>query len=94
MKQLYYYVLMDPDKTHVCKIGITTDPDSRLKAYRTAAPGAFYLGLYNLPHRSHERKILDLMKDRFPVRSEVVTCPPSLVKNIVEGYFMDNDIEI
>lgn len=92
MKNLYYYVLFDPDKDHVCKVGITTNPTNRLKSYKTAAPRAFYYGLYNLPDRRHERQILDLMKERFTVRSEVVYCNPHIVKNIVEGYFMDNDI--
>lgn len=94
MKKLYYYVLFDPDKEHACKVGITTNPETRLKTYRTAAPNAIFIGLYSLPDKKHEKRILDLMRDRFTVRSEVVYCNPRIVKNIVEGYFLDNDITI
>jgi hypothetical protein len=93
MKKLFYYILTDPDKTHVTKIGITTNPDNRLRAYRTAAPNCFFSGLYVLPNKLHEKRILDIMRDRFTVTSEVVRCNPQLVKNIVEGYFVDNDID-
>jgi len=84
---------MDPDKGHVCKVGITKNPDNRLKAYRTSAPNCYYYGLYTIPDKIHEKKILDMMKDRFTVRSEVINCNPAIVKNIVESYFTDNEIE-
>jgi len=94
MSNLYYYILTDPDKTHVTKVGITKNPDNRLRAYRTAAPHAIFLGLYEIPDRAHEKRLLDLMRDQFKVKSELVYCNPQIVKNIVEGYFMDNDIMI
>lgn len=94
MKQLFYYVMLDPDKQHVCKVGITTNPTNRLRAYKTAAPHAIFLGLYEIPDRKHEKQLLELIKDRFKVKSELVYCNPQIVKNIVEGYFMDNDIMI
>lgn len=93
MKKLFYYILTDPDKQHVTKVGITTDPETRLRAYRTAAPDAFFSGLYALPDKKHEKYILDLMRDRFTVKSELIRCNPQLVKNIVEGYFLDNNID-
>ena len=92
MKQLFYYVLLDPDKEQVCKVGITTNPKSSLRAYKTAAPHAVFLGLYEIPDRVHEKRLLDLMRDQFKVKSELVYCNPQIVKNIVEGYFMDNEI--
>ena len=88
--------MVDPDKPNKCKIGISKDSTQRLKAYRTAAPNCYMLEVYyNVPDtKVHERKILSMLKDVFKVQSEYVHCPPALVKNIVEGYFQDNDIEV
>ena len=35
MGMLYYYIMVDPDKPDKCKLGITTDPGSRIKAYKS-----------------------------------------------------------
>ena len=84
--------MVDPDKPTKCKIGITTNPDQRLRTYRTAAPQAVYLKLYKVPEKYHERCVLELLKDRFRVDSEFVHCHPKLVQNIVEGYLDDKGI--
>ena len=89
---LYYYIMVDPDKPHRCKLGITGNTVSRLRAYRTANPSCYFYSTYIIPDRIHERRILELLRDRFTVRSEYVHCHPRLVKNIVEGYFMDQEI--
>ena len=50
MGMLYYYIMVDPDKPDKCKLGITTDPSSRIKAYKTAAPNCyFYRPKFELP---------------------------------------------
>lgn len=93
---MYYYIMVDPDKPNKCKLGISKSPNQRIKAYRTAAPQCYYHAVYhNVPnHKLHERKILELLKERFVVQSEYVHCPPSLVQNIVEGYFEDNNVNV
>lgn len=89
---IYYYILVDPDKPNRTKLGITKDPRQRIRAYRTAAPNCYYLETYKLPHKRHERKILELLKEVARVQSEYVHCNPSIVRNIVECYFEDNNI--
>ena len=89
---LYYYIMVDPDKPHRCKLGITGNPASRLRAYKTAAPSCYFLKTYSIPDRCHESRILSVLKDRFRVVSEYVHCRPELVRNIVEGYLVDNSI--
>ena len=89
---IYYYIMVDPDKPHRCKLGITGNIQGRLRAYKTANPSCYFLQTYSIPDRVHERRILSIIKDRFTVRSEYVHCSPLLVRNIVEGYFLDNDI--
>ena len=88
-----YYILVDPDKPNNSKVGITKNPQQRLRAYRTAAPSCYFLKIYNNVERFHEKRILSLLKDTFTVKSEYVYCQPGIVKNIVEGYFEDNGIE-
>lgn len=87
------YILIDPDKNNRCKVGITKNPNQRVKAYRTANPDCYFSEVYEIPHKLHEKRILDLLKDVFNVRSEYVHGSPRLVKNIIEGYFEDNEIE-
>jgi hypothetical protein len=89
---LYYYIMVDPDKPNKCKLGITGDPPGRMRAYKTAAPNAYYLAVYVIPDRVHERRILEIMWRVARVQSEYVHCDPSIVRNIVESYFMDHDI--
>jgi len=90
---MYYYILIDPEKKHLCKLGISKSPKQRIKAYRTAAPDCYFEKIYVLPHKIHEKKILEIIKERFTVKSEVVYAHPKLVQNIIEGYFIDNSIE-
>jgi len=85
--------MIDPDKPHRCKLGITGNTVSRLRAYRTANPSCYFYSTYIIPDRVHERRILELLRDRFTVRSEYVHCHPRLVRNIVESYFLDNAID-
>jgi len=90
---LWYYIMVDPDKPNKCKLGITEDPNTRIKAYKTANPNCYFLMTYSIPDKTHEKRILNLLKDRFTVKREYVHCHPNLVKNIVEGYFTDNNID-
>lgn len=91
---LFYYIMIDPDKPKVCKLGITKNPIQRLSTYRTAAPNCYFLETYKINDKCHEKKILTLLKDIVTVRSEVVYCDPAFVKNVVEGYMSDNDVLI
>jgi hypothetical protein len=90
---IFYYILVDPDKPTKTKLGITKNPQTRIKAYKTAAPSCYFLAVYPLPDQSHEKKILNLLRDRFKVQSEYVHCHPELIKNIVEGYLVDNQLD-
>lgn len=90
---LYYYIMVDPDKHNHCKVGITKDPNQRIRAYRTSNPEIYFSKIYKLPHRIHERKILDLFKDICKVRSEYIHCCPTIAQNIIEGYFTDHNID-
>jgi len=87
---VFYYILVDPDKPTKTKIGITSDHNRRIKAYKTAAPSCYFLQVYAVDSKIHEKKLLDLLRDRFVVQSEYIHCHPTIVKNIVEGYFTDN----
>lgn len=87
--KLFYYILIDPDKPNRCKLGITRNPKQRLKSYRTANPQCSFLKVYELDDKKHEKKILDLLKDCFRVDREYIHADPRLVKNIIEGYFLD-----
>ena len=88
-----YYILIDPHKPDYCKLGITKDPEQRIKAYRTAAPDCYFKKIYEIPDIRHERKILDLLRESFKVNREYVHCNPIIVQNIIEGYITDVDIE-
>jgi len=88
-----YYLLVDPDKPTKCKVGITKDPNQRIKAYRTAAPQCYFQVVYDNVDRHHEKRILDQLRDVARVDSEFVHYHPQLVQNIVEGYFIDNNID-
>jgi hypothetical protein len=63
-----------------------------MRAYKTAAPNAYFLQVYQIPDRVHERRILETMRKVARVQSEYVHCAPSIVRNIVESYFLDNGI--
>jgi hypothetical protein len=89
MSNLYYYILLDPDKPNHCKVGITKNLKNRLRAYRTASPNCSFFYTCKLHDIKHEKRILDILSDTFTVRSEYVHCNPHIVKNIVESYFDD-----
>lgn len=84
--------MLDPDKPHRCKVGVTTNIMNRLRAYRTAAPNCKFLKVYNIPARYHETRILDLLRDITIVQSEYVHASPELVLRVVEGYMKDQNI--
>jgi len=92
MKNVYYYIMVDPDKPNKCKVGITINPKQRLRTYRTAAPNCFFQKIYpNIPI-IHEAKILDVLRNVARVQSEYVHFSPYIVQNIIEAYFDDNSI--
>lgn len=93
-KYTNYYIMVDPDKPYKCKVGITKNPKQRIKAYRTASPQCIFLIVYSNIEPFHEKKILDLLKDVARVDREYVHYHPSLVKNIIDGYFMDNNVVV
>lgn len=90
---IYYYIMLDPDKPNMCKLGITSNPEQRLRNYKTAAPRCTFVKIYNIPEKRHERKILDIFKDIVSVQREVVHCSPDFAQRIIEGYLTDNNIE-
>ena len=92
MTILYYYILVDPDKLNRCKLGITKNPKQRLRTYRTANPQCSFYHVYSIDDKKHEKKILDLLKDCFKVQQEYVYANPQLVKNIIDGYFLDKEL--
>ena len=92
-KFMYYYLLVDPDKPTKCKVGVTKDPKQRIRAYKTAAPQCFFHKVYNDIDRQHEKRILEELRGHARVDSEYVHCHPHMVQNIVEGYFLDHDID-
>ena len=93
MSVVKYYILVDPDKPNKCKLGITKNEKQRIRAYRTAAPQCYYYSIYDNVEKIHEKKILDLLKDRFIVDREYIHCHPKIVQRIIEGYFTDKDID-
>lgn len=91
--KIFLYILVDPDKPSKCKVGITKNPDQRIKAYRTANPECFFSVVYSIPDKRHEKQVISLLKEIFTVRSEYIHSSPKLVQNIIEGYLDDNDIQ-
>ena len=91
-KHLWFYILVDPDKDGVYKVGITTNPKQRLKSYRTAAPQCFFHALYSIPDRKHEKRIFYELSGAFKMDSETVKGPLSIIQNIIEGYLRDHSI--
>jgi hypothetical protein len=88
-KTLYFYILVDPDKKNAHKVGITRNPDQRLRSYRTAAPGCYFLNTYVIPDKKHEKNILYELNGAFRVEREMVHGPLSIIQNIIEGYLQD-----
>lgn len=81
--------MVDPDKPSRCKLGITKNPQQRLRAYRTAAPQCFFYKLYDDVDRLHEKRILEIIKDIVHADREYVHCTPLFAQRIIEGYFSD-----
>jgi len=90
---VYYYIMVDPCKSTKCKVGITKNPEQRLRAYKTAAPSCYFLKVYPCIERYHEKQIIDVLRDVATIESEYVHFHPELVQNIVEAYFDDNNID-
>lgn len=93
---MQYYIMVNPDSPNKCKVGITKDLPSRLRAYRTANPQCYYYATYYDVEdcRYHEKQILDLLRDLARVDREYVHCSPHIVQNIVEGYFADFNVDV
>ena len=92
MNKLYLYVMVDPDKETKCKVGISKDPNRRLREYRTASPQCYMKHITEIPHRKHEKRILEELKGTAKVDREYVHLHPSIVVNIIDGYMLDNGI--
>lgn len=90
---IYYYILVDPDKTNKCKLGITKNPEQRIRPYRTSNPDCYFHKIYTIDSKYHEKAILAIIKNIFTVKSEYIHGSPNIVQNIIEGYFDDHDID-
>ena len=88
-RQLYLYILNDPDKPTRCKIGITINPEQRIRAYRTANPQCKFSYITEIENKRFEKEVLYHLKGQFRVDSEYVHCNPIIVQNIVEGLVTD-----
>lgn len=89
---MFFYILVDPSRDGVYKVGITKNPNQRLRSYRTAAPECYFHRVYSIPDRSHEKKIFYELSGAFKMNREVVYGPLSIIQNIIEGYLDDNEI--
>ena len=85
----FIYIAVDPERIHGCKVGISNNPERRLKSFKTANPQMYMYKTWAVPNRLHEKSILDLLHDVFNKRSEWIYGHPSLVANIIDGYFVD-----
>lgn len=93
---MQYYIMVDPDKPNKCKIGITKDYTNRIRSYRTAAPQCYFHSVYNIDAsvKLHEKRILSILSEIVTVDREYVHCDPTIVQNIVEGYFCDINMAV
>ena len=91
-KQYYFYILNEPDRASGYKVGITTNPDQRLKTYRTSSPQSKFESLYKIPDRKHEKRIFYELSGAFRMDREVVYGPLSIIKNIIEGYLDEQNL--
>ena len=86
--------MVDPDKPNICKIGSTNNLERRLKEYRTASPQAFFSKTYKIHNRSHEKKIIEILKDIVPVDRECVRTGSEMVERVIDGYMGDHDVTV
>ena len=91
-RQLYFYILSDSDRSNGHKVGITVNPDQRLRTYRTQSPGCTFHAIYPIPDKSIETKLLYELSGAFKTVREVVYGPLSIIQNIVEGYLEEHDL--
>ena len=91
-KSLFFYILVDPDKKNIYKLGITKNPDQRLRSYRTAMPQCFFDKIYRIPDKSHEKKIFYEVSGAFRMDKETVKGPLPIIKNIIEGYLHEQNL--
>lgn len=90
---LFLYILVDPDKPMKCKVGITKNPEQRIRPYRTSNPDCYFSVVYEIPDKIHEKYILELVKSIFTVKSEYIHGSPKIIQNVIEGYFDDREID-
>lgn len=91
--------MFDPDKVYSCKLGITKNPNQRIKPYRTSNPNCYFYKIYKLQSdrsivKKYERELLATFQTIFTVRSEYIKASPKMVSNIIESYFDDLEISI
>jgi len=86
---LYFYIMNNPDVKNRCKVGITKNPDQRIKAYQTANPSCYFSYLIEIDNKVHEKLIIDILKDVFFTSREYIYGHPEIVENIISGYFDD-----
>ena len=92
----YFYILVDPDRPNVHKVGITKNPQSRIRSYRTSAPSAYFHKIYKIPKteniKKHEKEILYHLSGAFKTRAEVVSGPLKIIENIIDDYWIDHGL--
>lgn len=93
----YYYLLTDRDKDKFCKLGITRNYQQRLRPYKTLSPNAYFYKVWEIPDTIQkeplERSILKVLSYIFLIKNETVIAPPAIVANVIEGFFLDENIE-
>lgn len=89
---LYFYILVDPHRDGVYKVGITKNKEQRLRSYRTASPEAFFHKIYEIPEKKHEKEILYQLSGSHRVVREVVHGNLRIIQNIIEGYLEENEL--
>ena len=82
---LYLYIMVDPDKMNRCKVGITKNPEQRIRAYKTANPKCYFSYVSAIKNKYVEKTVLYELKGAFVVDSEYVWSNPIIVQNIVES---------
>jgi hypothetical protein len=94
----YYYLLTDKDKDKFCKLGVTKNYQQRLRPYKTLSPNAYFYKVWeissNIQKEQLERSILRELSCVFIIQNETVIAPPSIVANVIEGFFLDENIEV
>jgi len=87
---MYYYYIIKIRESLI-KVGITKNPEQRLKAYRTADPSLDFYKVYELPMDKREilkkeKTILSELRRWYTCRSETIESDnPRAIEMIVDG---------